>query len=145
MSTNWEPGTRALVKELDEHFPNVKFFSTYPGHGTAGEQWSIDCWIADPGDFPNNSQEDVGDRIQKYIIENWNRMGIGYVIWWRYARQDDRYRMFGNQPAHVWFDYKPYALAWVRDHGGDDDPQTYYHYDHFHITRRPGAEYRPPR
>jgi hypothetical protein len=144
MSTNWEPGTRALVRELEREFPGIRFMSTYPDHGVPGERWSIDVWIAEPGRFPTDPQENVGDAIQRHVIRNWNRIGIGYVIWFRYARQDNQYRVFSNQPAHTWFDYKPYALVWIRNHPGDNDPETYYHYDHFHISRRPGDPYRPP-
>jgi hypothetical protein len=145
MSTNWESGTRALAEELEAQFPNIIDISTYPGHGTAGEEWSIDAWIAPYGRMANDKQENVGDRIQNHVLRHWNRMGIGYVIWWNWARQDHRYWMFSREPAHTWFPYKPYALLWLQNNPGDWDPETYYHFDHFHITRRPGAAYRPPR
>jgi hypothetical protein len=127
---NWNPNTRKVAEELERLF-DVRC-STYPGHGRTGEAWGIDVWVAPFRQKANKEQEALGDRIQKYVEANWERLGVDYMIWWNWMKEN------ADTP---WFSYEPYAFEWP---GGDPDPETRRHLDHDHIQCTPGFVYRAP-
>jgi putative chitinase len=131
---NWSTETRKVAEELEKKF-GVKC-STYPGHGRTGEAWGIDAWIAPFRSRANAGQEALGDRIQLYLERNWRRLGVDYLIWWNWMKED---------AGTNWFDYSPWSRpasegGWK---GGDPNLNTRRHFDHFHLQTTPGFTYRP--
>ncbi len=125
---NWNVNTRKVAEEIERNF-DVRC-STYSGHGRTGEAWGIDIWVAPFRSRANAAQEALGDRIQKYIEDNWIRLGIDYMIWWNWMKEDS---------TTAWFSYEPYAFKWP---GGDPDPETRRHLDHVHLQITVGHTYR---
>lgn len=131
-SRNWAANVRRVVEELESLFP-VRC-STYQGHGRTGEALGIDVWVAPFRSRANTAQEQLGDRIQKHLERNWKRLGIDYLIWWNWMKDDEN---------AAWFFYEPWAMGALRWPGGDPDPDTRRHLDHVHIQITAGATYRP--
>ncbi len=127
---NWNVNARRVAEELERLF-GLRC-STYPGHGRTGEAWGIDVWVAPFRSRANAEQEALGDRIQRHVQANWDRLGVDYAIWWNWMKENR------DTP---WFSYEPYAFSWP---GGDPDPDTRRHLDHFHLQCTPGFVYRAP-
>ena len=133
MTRNWNPSTRKVAEEIErKFFGGRQVCSTYPNHGRPGEPWSIDAWVAPYKQQANKEQEAVGDRIQKFVEVNWDRLGVDYIIWWNWWKQGR---------TAPWTSYEPFAFTWPF---GDPDPDTRRHLDHVHISCKPGFTYRPP-
>lgn len=121
---NWSPPALRVVNQIEANFPVI--CSTYPGHGRTGEAWGIDAWVAPFRFKANKTQEALGDSIQRWVERNWDRLSIDYVIWWDWMKENR---------GTPWFDYSPWSKpasqgGWP---GGDPDPETRKHLDHFHL------------
>jgi GH25 family lysozyme M1 (1,4-beta-N-acetylmuramidase) len=119
----WAEGTRRAVALIEDTFPVV--CSTYDNHGTTGRAKGIDIWIAPFHNRADKAQEAFGDKIQKWIEANQQRLGWHYIIWWNWMR----YHNGG------WFDYTPWSKP--AEQGGwpfgDPDQNTRRHEDHVHL------------
>jgi GH25 family lysozyme M1 (1,4-beta-N-acetylmuramidase) len=119
----WAEKAEQAVTLIEETFPVV--CSTYNNHGTTGRSKGIDIWIAPFHNRANKPQEAFGDKIQKWIEANHDRLGWHYIIWWNWMRYHN-----GN-----WFDYTPWSRpaslgGWQF---GDPDQNTRRHEDHIHL------------
>jgi hypothetical protein len=56
--------------------------------------------VAPLGLRANVTQEALGNAIQKWAENNWYRLGIDYVIWWNWMKED-------KYTSRFW--YEPYA------------------------------------
>jgi hypothetical protein len=127
---DWASQVWKIVDEAEHRF-DVRCY-TYAYHGRPGMRWSIDFPVAPLGLQANATQEALGDAIQKWAENNWYRLGIDYVIWWNWMKEN-KYTS--------WFSYEPLAFKWPY---GSKDPQTRRHLDHFHMSCHPGFAYKPP-
>ncbi len=114
-----------------EHRLDVRCY-TYPNHGRPGTIWSIDFPVAPLGQRANAAREALDDAIQRWAGNNWYRLGIDYVIWWNWMKED-KYT--------PWFTYEREAFGWPY---GSADPETRRHMDHSHMSCHPGFPYGPP-
>lgn len=137
MSRAWAPHTARIVAEIESKFKLPVPCSTYSGHGVTkdgrnGEPFGIDVWVSPYGQRANQSQEALGDAIQKWLEVNWDRLGIRYVIWWGWMT----YR-----PGE-WFVYDP---STYKNPLASPDPETVMHRDHVHIQVTEENGYTPPK
>jgi hypothetical protein len=119
----WAEKTRQAVELIEETFPVV--CSTYNNHGMTGRSKGIDIWVAPFHNRANTAQEALGDKIQKWIEANQQRLGWHYIIWWNWMRYHN-----GN-----WFDYTPWSKpasqgGWKF---GEPDQNTRRHENHVHL------------
>ena len=125
----WDDDVRKIVGEVENRFP-VRCY-TYADHGYIGGQpWSIDVAISPLGVKANREQEELGDRIQRFVESNIRRWKIYYIIYWNWYRY----------PPAPWKKYEEYADRF----GGSGNYFTRRHFDHLHVTISQGYEYRPP-
>lgn len=116
--SKWAAPTAATVRDIATKFKI--FADTYPGHGTTGQAYGIDFWVAPLGLKANKRQEEIGDAIQQYIEKNWNRLRISYIIWWGW---------YSESPGD-WVRYNP---SWYNNPNASKDPDTVMHMDHLHV------------
>jgi hypothetical protein len=118
------------VREIEDRFP-VRCY-TYANHGyEGGRPWSMDVAISPLGVRANREQEELGDRIQKFVEANARRWKIYYIIYWNWYRY----------PPNPWRKYEKYADRYTT---GGGNRVTRRHFDHLHITISQGYQYRPP-
>jgi hypothetical protein len=81
----WDDDVREIVREIEDRFP-VRCY-TYANHGyEGGRPWSMDVAISPLGVKANREQEELGDRIQKFVESNIRRWKIYYIIYWNWYR-----------------------------------------------------------
>jgi hypothetical protein len=119
----WYVRTWKVVRQVEDKFSVV--CSTYTKHGTTGRPLGIDIWVAPMGQRATSAQEAYGDRIVNFLINNEDRVGLDYIIWWNRIRRNGR----------QWIDYtrwsKPASQGgWPH---GSADQQTRRHEDHVHV------------
>lgn len=113
---NWHSRTAVVAQEIERVFP-VRC-STYKNHGTTGELWGIDIWVSPLNSRANKEQEAWGDKIYEWVLANWSRLNILYMIWWDWYIDD-----------HTQFAYSE-KVDWPH---GSKNENDYKHFNHVHI------------
>ena len=93
--------------------------ATYDGHGRTGKPFGIDVLLSTFTQQCNSQEEAAGDALCNWVIKNWSRLNVNYVIWWNWMND-------GNG----WFDYEPVRRKWD---SGSQNLVASRHLDHLHI------------
>lgn len=102
-----KPQTQAVADAVEAQF-GLKSFGTYAGHEPTADL-GLDIFV----------DKATGDRVAAWLVENIERLGIDYVIWWQ--------RIYNPEIATHWRD--------MADRGGT----TQNHKDHIHVSLESSA------
>ncbi len=116
------PGARALGEHLVEEFGATSFGGyncrTIGGSSTLSvhsEGRAIDVYVPMDGSGPDAADNDLGDPVANWLIENAELIGISYVIWdrasWGAHRSGDKHRSYGG--AHPHDNHLHIELSWA--------------------------------
>lgn len=97
------PHVQALANAAKKALPSLGQIGTYAGHSPTRDR-ALDI-------FASSS---VGDELCEYLIENWDRFGLWYIIW--------KQHIYNPSISRSW--------RWMEDRGSI----TANHFDHAHLS-----------
>ncbi len=115
----WEPRVAAVVDEMDQRFPAIQEFHTYPGHPTHGEHYSVDIRMTGWQQYASGPEVSAGNEVVDFLIRDAVRIATEYIIWQNQINEGGGWAPFGG--------------------AGPTDG----HYDHIHWTAFPNGQGRP--